>query len=184
MTLRLRHLLLAWLTVWLGATACLAETAPAEVLEQLPGAVLSGKSRFTVWGFEVYNAALWVQPGFRAGDYERHGFALDLSYLRAFSNEEITNRSLDEMRRQDAGSQDVAALWRQQLREAFPDVRKGDRITGVHRPGEGAIFLTNGKVTGIVRDPEFSRRFFGIWLSPNTSEPKLRKALLARAPAR
>lgn len=35
------------------------------------------------------------------------------------------------------------------------------------------------KVVGEVADPEFARLFFGIWLSPNTSEPALRQALLA-----
>ena len=28
------------------------------------------------------------------------------------------------------------------------------------------------------RDAEFARRFFGIWLAPETSEPRLRAALL------
>jgi hypothetical protein len=60
-------------------------------------------------------------------------------------------------------------------------VAKGDRITGVQRPGESARFFLNGKPIGEVRDAEFARRFFGIWLAPKTSEPKLRLALLARA---
>jgi hypothetical protein len=34
-----------------------------------------------------------------------------------------------------------------------------------------------------VPDPEFSRLFFGIWLAETTSEPRLRNALLAGAPA-
>ena len=37
----------------------------------------------------------------------------------------------------------------------------------------------NGKPTGEIRDAEFARLFFGIWLSPKTSEPELRAALLA-----
>jgi hypothetical protein len=32
-----------------------------------------------------------------------------------------------------------------------------------------------------IDDPEFSRYFFGIWLSPHTSEPKMRGELLAGA---
>jgi hypothetical protein len=34
-----------------------------------------------------------------------------------------------------------------------------------------------------VADPEFSRLFFGIWLSQATSEPEMRRALLPRPPA-
>jgi hypothetical protein len=50
---------------------------------------------------------------------------------------------------------------------------------GVHLPGNGAQLLVNGKASGEIRDTEFARLFFGIWLSPKTSEPKVRAALLA-----
>ena len=64
----------------------------------------------------------------------------------------------------------------------FPDVRKGDRLLGLQRPGEAAVFWLNGRLRGEIRDAEFARRFFGIWLSPQTSEPALRRALLGAAP--
>ena len=162
----------------------LANTVPAELGAQLPAAVLAGQSKFTFWGFDVYHAALWVQPGFTGEDYARHAFALELAYLRDFSNEEITNRSLQEMQRQAGGLLTTSEAWRKLLRSAFPDVRKGDRILGIHRPGDGVTFLTNGKITGVVRDPDFARRFFGIWLAADTSEPRLRAALLSRVAAR
>ena len=43
----------------------------------------------------------------------------------------------------------------------------------------GAVFKMAGRVVGEVPDAEFSRLFFGIWLSPQTSEPGLRQELLA-----
>jgi hypothetical protein len=70
--------------------------------------------------------------------------------------------------------------WRQAMVEAFPNVRKGDRITGVFRPGEGAQFFHNGRLTAMVADPEFARAFFSIWLDPKTREPKLRAALIGQ----
>ena len=74
--------------------------------------------------------------------------------------------------------------WEQALGGAFPDVRKGDRLIVIHRPGEGTVFLANGLQTGTIADPAFGRFFFGIWLSPQTSEPRLRDALLAHVPSR
>ena len=62
----------------------------------------------------------------------------------------------------------------------IPDIKKGDRVVGIHRPGTGVVFFTNGQATGTIRDPDFGRMFFGIWLSTSTSEPRLREALLAR----
>ncbi len=173
----------------LGALAVLlvaageAHAQPAELRDALPSARLAGGSHVKVWGFDVYNAKLWVAPGFKAGEYERHAFALELTYLRDFTNEDIGKRSIAEMQRQPDFPKAQLKNWQQALRTAFPDVRKGDRITGIYRPGEETVFITNGKTTGVVRDPAFGRLFFGIWLSVHTSEPRLREALLANAAA-
>lgn len=74
---------------------------------------------------------------------------------------------------------DKAAAWERQLRDAIPDVKPGDRITGVHRPGQGASFLVNGKPYKAILDAEFARLFFGIWLADATSEPAMRRELLS-----
>ena len=173
-----------WLALGFASTPGRANTASAELHSRLPDAVLAGQAKFTFWGFDVYQAALWVEPGFSAATFERHAFALELSYLRDFSNEQITTRSLDEMRRQGGLAPATLAAWQPLMRGAFPDVVKGDRILGVHLPGEGAIFLTNTRQSGVISDVLFARRFFGIWLAPQTSEPQLRSALLARLPPR
>ncbi len=173
-----RQALLAVPAMVLAAGAW-GKVAPPEVQAALPSAVLSGSTRFTYWGFSVYDASLWVLPGFVPREFERHRFALHLRYLRNFTNAAITERSVDEMTRQSGATPERRASWSQWLRDAFPDVRTGDRITGINRPGEGAVFLTNGRQTGTVPDPAFARLFFGIWLASDTSEPAMRTALLS-----
>jgi len=148
----------------------------------LSGARLAGSARLRFWGFDVYQASLWVRPGFEPQHYARHAFALELDYLRDFTGEAIAGRSIEEMRRIGSFSEAQAQSWQAALRNALPDVRQGDRIAGLHVPGVGARFLLNGKPFSEVRDAEFSSLFFGIWLSPATSEPRLRQALLAQAP--
>ena len=64
------------------------------------------------------------------------------------------------------------------MTKIFPDVKKGDHITGVYRPSEKAVFFFNQKLLGELSDPELAKRFFGIWLSPLTTEPKMRLHLL------
>ena len=59
-------------------------------------------------------------------------------------------------------------------------MKPGDRLLGVYQPGVGAVFKMGGRVVGEVADAAFARLFFGIWLSPKTSEPALRQALLAQ----
>jgi hypothetical protein len=38
------------------------------------------------------------------------------------------------------------------------------------------------RFTGEIRDAAFARLFFAVWLSPRTSEPALRSALLGKRP--
>lgn len=153
---------------------------PQELRPAVPAATLSGQAKMTYWGFEVYQATLWVGPNFVEGNYAQSPFALDLAYLRDFKGADIAQRSIAEMRRQSPMSPAQETAWENQMRTLFPDVKTGDRITGVNQPATGAVFWSNGRLLGEVRAPAFAKQFFGIWLSPQTSEPQLRRALLAQ----
>ncbi len=155
-----------------------ARAQGVELLAAVPSAQSAGAGRLRVWGFDVYDARLWVAPGFRQGDFARHAFALEIDYLRDLSAADIARRSIDQMRR--VGSfHSQGERWQAQLEAALPDVRRGDRLTGIYRPGRGATFLHNGRASGEIADTQFAALFFGIWLSPQTSEPALREKLLA-----
>lgn len=148
-------------------------------LNALPHVRLVGAARLTVWGFDIYDARLWAPANFSATSFATSALALELNYLRSFQAADIAERSLREMRRSQPVSDAQAAQWKAHLLRVIPDVRKGDRITGVHRPGQGAAFWVNGRASGEIPDADFARLFFGIWLSPDTSEPRMREALLA-----
>jgi hypothetical protein len=64
------------------------------------------------------------------------------------------------------------------MQAAFPDVKAGDRISGSFEPEAAAQFFVNGQPRRRIADASFARLFFGIWLSPQTSEPGLRQQLL------
>ena len=163
-----------------GAVAQASVQPAAEVSAALPGVQRAGASRLTVWGFEIYDASLWVAPGFRAAEWAGQPLALELQYLRKFDGDDIARRSLDEMQRVGPIAPEQAALWLRTMTQAFPDVQKGDRLTGIYEPGVGVRYLHNGRTTANVRDPQFAQRFFAIWLGPKSSEPALREALLGK----
>ena len=181
----IKLLLTCCLAGLLVATSTFAQTAqpelPPDVASSLPAAELAGKGKLTFFGLEIYESSLWTSPGFKASAFEKHSFALELHYLRNFTAADIAKRSLEEMQRIEPVPDQKAALWVKTLIEAFPNVKKGDRIVGVHKPGFGMTFWHNGKRSGEIRDEEFSRQFFAIWLSPKTSEPKLRLVLIGKA---
>lgn len=158
-----------------------AVSAPADAQVPVPGMRMSGEGSLRFLGMEIYQARLWVTPQFRAADYAVHPVALELNYRRGFTAKAIAERSLQEMRRIGTFTEAQAQGWQQALQAALPDVKAGDRITGLYRPGVGAVFRLQERTVGEVADPEFARLFFGIWLSPQTSEPGLRQALLAAA---
>jgi hypothetical protein len=126
----------------------------------------------------VYDARLWTPVGFRHSTYTQFPFALELQYLRKLEGTAIASRSIDEMRRVGSFSDAQAQSWLVAMRELFPNVAAGDRITGVNLPSVGAEFWVNGQRMGVVKDPAFARLFFGIWLDERTSEPKMRAQLL------
>jgi Chalcone isomerase-like len=155
-----------------------ATPVPLEVASHLTPARSLGSTRLKVWGFEVYDAQLWATAEFSAPDYNRTPFALQLQYLRNFDGTAIAERSLKEMRGVGSLTDAQATQWLGQMRAIFPNIRKGDRLLGLHQPGVGASFMLNGKAVGELRDPEFARLFFGIWLDSQTSQPHMRRELL------
>ena len=158
-------------------------TPPAHASEAIPGAVFSGSARLRFLGFDIYDSALWVAPVFKAANYAQSALILELTYLRNLSGKAIAQRSISEMRRSGPITAEQEQRWLAAMQQSFPDVKAGDHITGVHNPVVGARFWFNGLPRAPINDAEFSRLFFGIWLSTATSEPKLRTALLANAPA-
>jgi Chalcone isomerase-like len=169
---------------WVRATAAVP-AVPTEVLAEQPGARLLGSGRLRVLGFAVYDARLWAATPVLAANFASLPLTLEVIYARALVGSKIVERTLDEMRLQAPVAADVAQRWRTEMAALFPDVKAGDRLSGVQRPGEGTRFFFNGSLRGEVRDADFTKLFFGIWLSPRSSQPALRDALLGlpRAPS-
>ena len=161
---------------------------PLELASELPGARRAGNGRLRFFGLHVYDMHLWVEASAPAGalarDWPRLPLALEIEYARSLQGKLIAERSLEEMRRQGEVAAAPAERWLAQMKALFPDVGAGDRLTGVQQPGEASRFFFNGALKGEVRDAVFTRLFFGIWLSPRSSEPALREALLGPSGAR
>jgi hypothetical protein len=153
-----------------------------------------GAGTLSVWGFAIYDATLWVAPGFRADRWARSAFALSLRYRRDFRGDDIARRSLDEMQRMQPIDAVVASRWLAAMERAFPDVRAGDRLTGVWLPSSpvtdpapGAraqgrtVFHSARGAVAVDDEPDFGPRFFALWMSPRGPKPELRAALLGEA---
>ena len=157
----------------------LIASGPAHAKELLDpyvkGLQLQGQGRMTFWGFDVYDARLYV------GDQRgQSGFALDLNYLRSLKGADITKSTIDEMQRLGV-SEANRNIWGKKLDAIFPNVVSGSSLTAIHVPGRGTVFLHNGKPAGEIAGDDFAKAFFSIWLDPKTAAPKLRTALIGQA---
>lgn len=167
-----RRRLLLGVAAW--PLLALADDAP-----ELPlaGVTRWGSGEFRRFGFLVYEATLWA-----GADPVQPPLALRLTYRRNISGRAIAEASVKEIRNLGVADEARLKVWGERIGNIFPDVRPGDRITGIHLPG-GARFFLNERSLGDVDDPAFAGAFFAIWLDPRTSAPELRAALLKRPAA-
>jgi hypothetical protein len=139
---------------------------------------LQGMGTLRWMGLKIYEARLFASTRPNPNQLTQLPFALELTYARDFNGSSIADRSIDEIKKLGIGSAEQHQAWRSRMQAIFPNVRSGDRIRGIHRPGSGASFMHNDRPIGSIDDAEFARAFFAIWLDPKTSEPLLRKELL------
>lgn len=163
-----------------GNTTPDAAVSDAFINQIMSDATKAGEGQMRFFGMLIYDARLWVGPRFEVSSFDAHSLALELTYHRAFTGMAIAQRSLEEINRQAPLSPTQAQYWQKILATLLPDVQPGDRLIGLHQPGKGMRLWRGTQVLGFVEDAELARRFFGIWLSSSTSEPRLRKALLGR----
>jgi len=155
---------------------------PHHVSRALGEARPAGSGRLTWFGLHVYDAHLFVPAtGFDARRYAEQRFALELTYARTLQGRAIAERSDAEIAKLGIGTEAQRARWRQAMIALFPDVQAGQRLAGVHVPGQATEFYFDGRPIGRIDDPAFGAAFFGIWLDARTTAPDLRASLLKQA---
>jgi hypothetical protein len=156
----------------------LAHALPPTVSKDIPAAselTKRGEAVMRFFGLKVYDIRLWTKA--KSPD-DTDLFALELVYDLGLKGTEIAKRSIEEKRKQGYNDEAKLAKWLDAMNKVFPDVKKNDTLVGVSVPGKGARFYSQDKFIAEIADPEFAKAFFDIWLSPKTSEPKLRTRLL------
>jgi hypothetical protein len=147
---------------------------------QVPDAQQIGQGELSLFGFRVYSARLLSQS--RPFNMEQP-FALQLTYHRSISRDDLVEVSLEEISRLSPGAISAQQLsqWQTEMQQAFVDVEPGMQITGVFVPERGCLFYVGEQLQHSIDDPAFAKAFFSIWLAPDTREPELREQLLGKS---
>jgi hypothetical protein len=161
------------------ALAVDAPPLPPQVVALAPSLKPQGGGELRFFGLSIYDGYFWSA---RRGWKEDGPCALDLHYHRAFDGAKIAERSVREITKLGYGTPEQRVRWGEAMRRLFPDVEKGDRLTGISLPGGVVRYFHNAMPIGEIADPGFARAFFGIWLDPKTSEASFRQLLLGEQP--
>lgn len=158
-----------------AAQALFFSAAASSLPSYIDNPKLVGEARLEVLFWDIYDAQLIAADG--NFDPEKP-FALSLTYLRDFEGKTIASRSIDEMRKQGMKDEVKLAKWFEKMQQVFPDVVEGQTLTGVVDDKQNSHFYFDDKKVSTIEDPEFTKWFFDIWLSKETSQPKMRQKLL------
>jgi len=152
-----------------------ALAAPQEVSSVIHAGQPYGTGKYAVLFITAYDTELWTD----AAQWSMNApFALTLRYHIGFSSRYLINRTLREMKGVDPALTDADIARYRKAMAFFAPASSGDEMTMLYQPGQPVRFFKNGAPTGEVSEPGFAQDFFGVWLSPNTSDPDLRKSLL------
>ncbi len=147
------------------------------IQKQIPDAKMVASSRLTVFLFDIYDASFYTVEGQRQ---VKPPYALKLAYLRDIKGEKIADQSTEEIRNQDIVDEVTLADWHSQMRTIFPNVKKGDNITGVYKDVNTCSFYKNDSFIGQINNKQFCEAFFDIWFGEKTSQPALRNKLIGQ----
>lgn len=137
-----------------------------------------GAARLKVLFWDIYESSLYTPDGTWSEGIRP--LRLDIRYLRAISALDLVKQTGKEWAEQGKSSPQHM-VWQGELLSIWPDVTEGDVISLAIDPSGVSTFLFNGDAIGTIGDPQFGEDFAGIWLSPDTTRPALRRQLIGEA---
>ena len=137
-----------------------------------------GQASLSKLFLHVYDASFWSD----SGGWSKPPYALVITYDMHVSSDDLADRTYEEMKHVSNQPDGTLTHDADLLRRIYPSVSAGDRITAVQKDAATTLFYYNGKPIGKVTDANFAQAFFGIWLSPKSSEPEMQQQLTHALP--
>lgn len=134
-----------------------------------------GQGKMSWLFIDLYKATLYSATG----QYKQQHYpqALNILYHKNIAKEHLIRATQQQWQNLDV-KEKQSQQWLTKLNRIWPDISKGDELLfKVEEDGSG-YFYHNNQLLGAVNNQQFSEAFLAIWLSKNSSEPKLRQQLL------
>lgn len=133
--------------------------------------------------FDVYEAALFTEPGADASDVlnAEKAFHLQFRYLREIDKSIIlqsANRMLEKnLTEEERKSIDERV---EKINEAYTTVRDGDTSSLTYKPGIGTTLTINNEPVITIEGQDFAQLYFRIWLGEQAISSSLKENLLGQ----
>lgn len=134
-----------------------------------------GKGEMSWLFIDLYHATFYS----KTGEYQEQVYpqALKIVYQRDIDKDDLVSATEKEWQKLSLDAKQYQQ-WLPALRLLWPDIKKGDNLLfRVEADGRG-LFYHNNQLLGGINGNQFPAAFLSIWLSENSSEPRLRRQLI------
>lgn len=164
---------------WVTGLALCCIVAPTMALACEPESAQNlqpvGKTRLSVWFWDVYDAQLLTDTG-NYDEFNRR--ALRLTYLREIEAKDLVDTTKEEWQRMDIKITEEHEQWLTKLQDMWPDVSNGDCLMLVEtEQGYSTFYNAEGRL-GAIKSAQFTDDFLAIWLSPQSRFKEERNELI------
>jgi len=143
--------------------------------------LLNGMGLRTKVVFKVYVAGLYLEKNSRDGLQiagSEQVKRMELIFLRSVSGADVA-KAIAEGFDNNAGAVLPALKDRiEKFGGLIPDVKKGDKLVFIYRPGAGLEVQAGGKPAGVIEGKDFADALFRVWLGDKPADKSLKTGLL------
>jgi hypothetical protein len=164
-----------------GARTIKGVTFPGSVAVEGKALLLNGIGLRTKVVFKVYAAGLYLEK--RSADGPEIAAAeqlkrIELVFLRAVDGADVAGAISGGFEKNAGPALSGLKPRIQRFAQLIPDVKKGDRLVFIYRPGSGLEMQANGKILGQIEGKDFSDTLFRVWLGDHPADKALKTGLL------
>ncbi len=137
-----------------------------------------GNAVYSVLFWDLYKSQLSTSSGQYSELSGHDDLIYKIEYLKDVSAVDLVEYTIEQWQHLAINEQQYKD-YLPQLTAIWPNIKAGDSLALVVQNNSSAFYY-NGELLGAMTGEHFATLFLDIWLSKNTSEPKLRAQLLGR----
>ncbi len=137
-----------------------------------------GNAIFSVLFWDLYKSELSTSSGKYPQSSKHDNLIYKIDYLKDVTAVDLVDYTIEQWQHLTVSEQQYTD-YLPQLKAIWPNIKAGDSLALVVKNNSSA-FYHNGELLGAMDGENFAPLFLDIWLSKETSEPKLREQLLGR----